>query len=599
MKKIFQSLILSMVTFVSMAQVVDFSKFATKAQLDSVARLIGKPVIINPPIIPTLPDCKSGPTIKEIYGITETGLTFNFAGVDVFGISAGIIVGSDTIKRQVVPLNDRPSIQGLNLSPGAYELIISGSTCKSAWSKKSFTVSGSTGVVNPPVIVVPPIAQPNGLIKELVLNYNGEGFTSKGVVGIVGAGSYIDEFKMPDGSYVVTGIRLAIPWYEWETSPGVYSTEKLKSVIAFVRARGLSLNFCFLPWRKYGDGFIRPDQMVKGNLGDIMYPVDIVAGEPKYNSVLASMADESVNLQIFNAVKELSKGLDSYENAGYISLGTARAEEFIITNFHAKRPGVEHILQLADFSDAFQSKFREFRDSRNLATGGPEISTDGYLNMGNEIGREYARFCAVMMRKYFDNFTAAIRAGSGKVRSCYYMPSVGTHQNGMELGAYFAYIAKNADQWYHTDGSTGYDNDRKLIGVNVGRGTFPNKLISFEIDPEDASSINGSTINAGQFASMVRDGLKQGAYSCHVALHFNPSSVAAIKSIAQELRDAGVGKPFAPEPVTDQNTVTTDITQKVWNNEWLYDDLFRQDRNRYIKQVATGFFGNSLTGIAN
>lgn len=579
---------------------VTFPKSGTVATQEWVLEQLGQ----KPPVA-VIGDCPHGPDIKDVYGITKTEFTLLFDANDVTPIQWKVSNMGDTaaiVRGVVTPTMNHPTIQfGKSLSAKAYRLWIDGVTCKNkkGVAPYTFTVPGSTGVVDPPVIVVPPITQPTGLIKELVLNYNGEGFTSKGTVGIVGEGSYIDEFKMPDGSYVVTGIRLAIPWYEWETSPGVYSTEKLKSVISFVRARGLSLSFCFLPWRKYGDGFIRPDQMVKGNLGDIMYPVDIVAGEPKYNSVLASMADESVNVQIFNAVKALSQGLDAYENAGNISLGTARAEEFIITNFHAKRPGVEHILQLADFSDAFQSKFRAFRDSRGLATGGPEISTDGYLNMGNEIGREYARFCAVMMRKYFDNFTAAVRAGSGKVRSCYYMPSVGTHQNGMELGAYFAYIAKNADQWYHTDGSTGYDNDRKLIGVAVGRGTFPNKLISFEIDPEDASSINGSTINARQFADLVKAGLKQGAYSCHVALHFNPSSVAAIKSIAQELRDAGIGKPFSPEPVTDGNTVTTDITKKVWNNEWLYDDIFYRDRNKYIKQVAPGFFGNSSIGTGN
>lgn len=572
------------------AQVVDFSKFATKEDLAKAIKdaQFGN---VKPPVI-VLPPCEGSPKLVSVYGITQKEFTFNFAGVGVLEIEYGIITGSDTIKGLISPQSDRPTISGFNLNPGEHTLIIRGKSCSSDWSVRNFTVSGSTGDREPPTPTPIPVpTPPTGLINELVLNYTGEGFDAKGANGIDDGGKYLDSFKMPDGTYAITGVRLAMPWYKFETAQGVYEVGKVRELISFVKERGLTLSFCFLPWRKYTDGFIRPDQMMKGNFGDTFYPVDIVAGDPQFNSVIASMADKAINAKIYNAIKTLSSELGKYERAGYISLGLGRGEEFVMANFESKREPVKNTLQLTDFSNEYQTKFTSWCLRRGIVGIGKPNIENGYLNMGNDMGKEYARFCAIMMRRYFDNFTNAIRAGSPSVRSCYFMPSVGTHQNGYELGAYFAYIAENADEWYHSDGSFPYDNHRKLSGINVGRGTFPNKLIGYEIDPVDVGGESGSQINARQFANLVKAGIGRGAHTIHLAMKFFPSSVDAIKSVVVELREAGIGKPFTPPSVTDQNTVVTDVTEGIWANQFLYDDIYNNDPGKYIKQIAPNFWG--------
>lgn len=624
MKKLLILLLLSSGVW---AQTVDFDKFATKedvrkanARVDSLNRALSGAIVI-PPV--GIPDCDHGPDIKNVYAITKTGLTFLFDAVGVTPIQWKVSNIGDTasVARGVVaPTSNSPTIQfGKTLTAKPYRLWIDGVICKNDKGviPYTFSVPGSTGEVDPPV-VVPPVEQ-TGKIYEATLNLTGEGFESTywdsnqkklvdnpdGVKKL----DYIDKFK-ENGKYTITSVRVALPWYEFEKTPGVYEVEGVKRMIKTMRDRGLILHVCFLPWRKYGDGFFTPDSFMKGSRGGVFYPVNITK-EATYNTTMASYADDQTNAKIKKAVQVLSETLATYERAGYLGLGSGRGEEFVMPNFEtrireatATDPGYS-ITEASDLSGLFMEKFRAWVEKRNLTTYRiPDFdSENGYLDASNEIGKEYMRFCTYTLRKYFDNFADGVREGSTKVNVCFFIPSVGTHQNANELVAYFSYIAKNADELYHSDGAFAWDNERKPNGIRVFRGTFPNKLAIAEIDPQDAGYQPGwgtGQVTAEQLASIARSIYEVGGQNTELAMHFMDSAIPEYNRAATMLKDF-IGKPFNPPPVTMLNTVIVDITKdphNVFKNDWLYEDVLKAKPWTYINQVETpDFWGGVLPDI--
>ena len=589
---------------------VDLSNYYTKSQVDSIARLSGKPpVIVVPPIITLLP-CESGPSLRGIYSISQTSITPNFYGVGVTGIAWKIYTSTDTAairKGSFSPTSDKEPISFESLAPGSYILQYSGTTCKGS-DTRAFTIPKLTGDVTPNPPRVP--ADQTGKVYELILNLTGEGFEStywdnvqkkyvENTTGIKESG-YIDKFKLKDGSYTITGTRIAMPWFEFEKTPGNYEIEGVKRMIKWHRERGLSLSICFLPWRRYGDGFFGPGSFMKGNRGGTFYPVSIT-DDPVYNQTMASYWDEQTNAKIKEAVRVLSQVLGTYEKAGYIGLGSGRGEEYVMPNFESwiLKPSPlnnwgRKIVESSDLSDQFMLKFKQWVEKRGLTPyRRPDFdSENGYLDASNEIGKEYMRFCTYTLRKYFDNFADGVREGSTKVNVCFFIPSVGTHLNANELVAYFSYIAKNADELYHSDGAFAWDNERKTNGVRVFRGTFPDKPASAEIDPQDAGYQPGwgtGEVTTEQFTGLALNIWKAGGMRVHMAMKYLDNSVARVNEGASRMRQY-TGKPYSPPAVTSNNTVIIDITKdphNVFKNNTLYDDTFKATPDTYVKQIET------------
>lgn len=594
-----------------MAQVVDFGKFATKQELDSVAKLIGKPPVIVPPIV-KLPDCNCGLKLVSLLETKASSVKFNFYGCgDIADLYYYVIQGPDTLRKgNIAPVNDKPTVSFTDLPQGDYKFAIRGKSCTSVISDaKVFTIPKLTGEVSPPVIVVPPVEQ-TGKVYELLLNLTGEGFeatyfdqkTKKLVdnpTGLKGS-EYIDKFRLPDGSYPFTGTRIALQWFEFEKTPGVYEVEGFKRMIQWHKERGLSLSICFLPWRRHGDGFFGEDAYMKGDKGGYFFPVSIDSPlEPyKYNQTIASYAHDQTNARIKKVVQVISELLSTYDKAIYVCLGSGRGEEFVMPNFDTMSNNVKISGQLTDFSDVYQAKFKAWVEKRNLTSyGKPTIDIDPpYLHMDSEIGKEFARFATYTMRKYFDNFAEGVRAGSSKIAVGYLMPSIGTHQNGYELGAYIAYIAKNSDIIYHSDGAFPWDNQRKPNGIRVLRGTFPDKIAAAEVDSEDSGERPGwgdGEFNGDQFASIAEKIWGAGGQITHIAMHLRDSAIPKVRAQTDRLR-AYAGKPFNPPPITVLNTKIVDITKDptdVFKNATLYDDTFSARPDVYIEQTASNYWG--------
>lgn len=153
MKKLLILLLLSSGVW---AQTVTFPAPETIATKAWVLEQLGQ----NPPVAVT-PDCERGPDVKNVYAITSKELTFLFDAENVTPIQWKVTNMGDTaavVRGIVTPTMNHPTIQfGKTLSAKSYRLWIDGVKCK---NKKgvvpyTFTVPGGTGVVDPPVIVVP------------------------------------------------------------------------------------------------------------------------------------------------------------------------------------------------------------------------------------------------------------------------------------------------------------------------------------------------------------------------------------------------------------------------------------------------------------
>lgn len=133
------------------------------ARIDSLNRVLSGVVVPPKPGVPTCVETGGyGPNLVNVYSTTQTGTEFLFdAGkVNPLQWRVSTLLDTATLVRGIVQAtNNHPVIQfGKSLSSGPYRLWIDGVTCRNVdgVSVKAFNVPGSTGGVDPPVIITPP-----------------------------------------------------------------------------------------------------------------------------------------------------------------------------------------------------------------------------------------------------------------------------------------------------------------------------------------------------------------------------------------------------------------------------------------------------------
>ncbi|TDB64422.1 hypothetical protein [Arundinibacter roseus] len=568
-------------------------KVATEAYVDSVVKAnrtsIGNipvttpPIVVTPPVVvdqvPILKPCDAGPEIRTITNITTSSLSAVFHGQNVFGITFQILSGS-TVQRSgtIEPKSNTLPLTFDALPPGSYTLRLFGSTCQ-GMSSREFTIPiKETGAVTPA-----PVLTPNQQSKgnyELFMNLTGFGYEPTAPNGLHHDWpERIEAFRYEWG-YGITGIRLNIRWNEWEPTPDNFTRQGLQKIIVYCRERGLKLSVLFWPWRKQGDNFIPEGHYVTGHRGK-QHQFD-------GNTRMGSLASDVVNAKIYNAVQELSRELNTYEGAYYLSIGTATAEEF--TN-PVIGEGLGGPKEITGFEPVFQDGFRAFRQAKNRPYERPIISEwDGGagLEMGNEAGKDFARFISLTLTRYFDNFTRAVKDGSGgKVLSVYSYPDAGSPQNAWYLHANFASQARTADGMFGTDGNDRWDNSRKLLvnAVNLGMG----KISMNEYDPFDLSSDGYCTgINLGQLEREFEKSYSNGVQVIHLSMSYCPAEIRGMEPHLRYLSEKYIGKPYVRpnRPVTEVS-----ITPAYWQGQEIFAPHWTG--NNFLKPVDDEFWGAS------
>ncbi|TDB69120.1 hypothetical protein [Arundinibacter roseus] len=545
-----------------------------RAVLDSALGTQPPIVPVTPPVVISPTPCEAGPEIRSITNITTSEARVQFHGKNVFGLDFQISKAGQVVRSgQIKPTSSVIRVQYSNLEPGIYQLKLAGNTCTGS-DQKEFVIPG-----NESGVLIPDRTDPGTATYELFMNLTGFGYEPGSQNGLHHDWPERIEAFRYDWGYGITGIRLNIRWNEWEPTQGNFTRQGLQKVIAYCRARGLKLSILFWPWRKQGDGFIPEGHYVTGHRGK--------QHEIETDKRMGSLASELMNAKLYTAIRELSAELSSYEGAYYLSLGTASAEEF--TN-PVVGEGYGGAKEITGFEPVFQEGFRKFRLAKNLPYERPYIvewENGAALDMSTNLGKDFARFISLTLTGYFENFTKAVKEGSGgKVLSVYSYPDAGSPQNAWYLHANFASQAAGADGLFGTDGNDRWDNSRKLLvnAVNLGMG----KISMNEYDPFDLSSDGYCTgINLGQLEREFEKSYAAGVQVIHLSMSYCPAEIRGMEPHLRYLTKY-IGKPYVrpDRPVTEVS-----ITPAYWQGKEIFAPAWTG--SNYLKPVDDEFWGDS------
>lgn len=547
-----------------------------RAYVDSVIKAkdgVSTPAPNPVPETPKLEDCKNGLRITNIFKAAKMSLSYQFDALEVYGMdwkilsAYGVALDSGSVRpeRNIIDIVYKAK------GSGSYVLQISGNTCR-AGDSKSFTIPIDDANIRP---VPSPVT---GLKYEMVLNTTGRGFSATSSTGLErDFPPYIDKFKFSWG-WGISGIRVCVRWYDFEPTEGDYQIQGMKNLIEFCRQRNLNLDLCFWPLLKANDTrFVAP--FVLSN-GKILYSVDI-GGIPEYSEASNNFIDKRSNERIKKAVTELSKILYTYERAGSISLGGGKAEELVYPY-----TGTE----ISDFSNANIDGFYAWLKSRNIPQSPPVYwaGNPAFVPHNSLINREWLRYNTYTLRQYFDNFVSGVKAGSPKGKACYFTAAVGGPATQWTQDGYLAFIAKNADEFYHSDGTRLDNADRKITGLNYGIGTL-DVPTACEHDEEDLGAISGGGFNGSRLYGFAKQAYERGGQKVHLAMFYQDASINNIEGSLKKLNAEYVGKAWIKPILNANNTETVDIENFLWNGGWL--DI---KKDKYFKAVAPNFWGIGL-----
>lgn len=561
--------------------------------------VIKSPVVINPPVavvppvvvpvvVPGLKPCKGGPTIWAIQSITDNSLVFVFDGDEVNGIDWRIAQNGATLRSgNVEPKTNTIPVTYQTLPGGTYTLHLSGSTCLGISPPRDFTIEKWSGQVNPPkVIPVPDYSgdRNDGPARlgvgqrEIFMNLTGGGWDANSASGMESDWTErIESFKYSWG-WGITGIRVAVRWYQYEPKSGVYRDDVVQKMIEYCRARGLKLSFFVWPFRLPNDGFIPDGHYMTGDLGgrfEIEPNPD--AGLP--GNPMPSMASDISWRKFDTAMGRLSKKLSEYEGAYYIGLGLAEAEEIInpMLNTGSSRQ------ELTGFEQIYQDDFARWLRLKGKTYSRPQVQHWGSERYGrggsglvmNDAGKEFFKYVSLRIANAFDGFSKVVwENGGGKVRPCYMYADV-ANATGHHLASNWITQARGlygrGGVMYSTEGGT---PELKMVGnaINLGIAVqkSPDIVSAVEYDPDDLGQKGGygSSIDLGLMDRAFRKSLDEGVDLISFAMSFHPqNNIPGMGPILERIFRDYMGKPY-PRPATPP-IVTVNVNDLYFNYQSL------------------------------
>lgn len=450
---------------------------------------------------------------------------------------------------------------------------------------------GTPPVGSPPVGTPPP-SSGRTPIYDFLFGTTGYGFDRNAEHGINNDWiERIEAFRYSWG-FGITGISLWIPWEEYELTPGVYQTAALLRAINYCNARSLSLSCVFGARRNEPDGFLQAGEIVKGSLGK-----KYVEGGRVYPSY---GCDRTLAL-MQGAIKSIATVLKTYSRKFYMAPYGGYTGEVI-----------NHVLdngtatsQIGDFSDDNLSRFNTWCINRGLATPGVPPIIHGsnqqwpYPDWSQARGVEFGRFMTYNIKKFYKNFTDAVKSVDATIPCLYFYAAAGNIQLRATQNAAMDYIADSGDGMYGSDGDGLYGANGKIAVNAVNLGTFPNGISAMEFDPDDTSTwrydhpgvplpYGGINPQYGQVKVYMEQLYSKGAQVIHTAMSFSPDEIRGWEPTLKDMRQTYIGKPYVRPVLTPANTVEVEVTKYRQNIDLLSGiDVYQ----KYVKYVSNDYWG--------
>jgi hypothetical protein len=536
---------------------------------------------------PTLEECRQGPEPKKITKVTNTSLLLTWHGEEVYGWDWWILQGSTRVAEgKIKPEGNQVTILYSPLSQGDYVFVMQGNTCRSNPKELPFTVpkvSSGGGTTNPgnggsnP----PPVSQ-KGRKFQIIMGTTGSGFQAKAEHGIDPQWvSRINASIFSWGSGI-SGICLWVPWDGYEEKPGEYHEEAFKRAIKFCKDRGLTLSVAFMRRRKKWDGFINDDEIITGSGGTKYYE-----GVPEFNpNVYAGYANERVNKLSSGAIKSIARLMKTYDKSFYMALAGGGAGEQVNYVWQNKKG----IWESGDHSADNLRRFNAWKAPRGISnsTGRPPVIQGPGIDwphpdFNNEDGLEFARFTTYGLRVALDMFIDDVKSEAPDIPCAYFYSVTSNRQMRAIANPIIGWIAERADMLYGSDGDGPGDLYAKVKVNSLNLGTFPDKISSAEVDPDDMSPARnnkGRMPEYGEggllydnFLQLARTLFARGLQVLHLAMAFSEDEMRAFEPVLKLLNQEWLNKDYFRPDINDSNTVVIDVTDKYRKSQDLMDGV--------------------------
>jgi hypothetical protein len=425
------------------------------------------------------------------------------------------------------------------------------------------------------------LCQPAVLLaqRELILNTTGYGFDRTAPNGInTEQWQYILRFanlKYNGKDASPTAIRLHVQWEHYEPTLGNYQRAKMaqavKAILDINPDMKVALHFSYLRPGYWNDSFLSVADVAQLSTGSLMreavartYPS--VYSEYATGRFLAFVDDALAQVQAYSS------------RILYVTMGNNGSEEFYIPNKTVNSVNYAGMFE-AKALQAWRTEFLPARfPGQTNATWGrtsyPIVSapqpTDG--NYNSEIGRDLHRFAGWGLLKLFKGFYETVKNRNSSIKVLHFISDFGSVQgNNWHLHSSTLLLALElSDGIYHTDGTNQWDLWKKIMGTDVIKGTYPNKIAGVEFDPMDLAQPNGgSGINGGIPYEWFPRAYKHGADYVHIAMHYDEIEMQQLAPTLALCREQYVTPSY--QPPARAEAVAINIFPNVFTGNFLFD----------------------------
>ncbi|WP_025762751.1 T9SS type A sorting domain-containing protein [Dyadobacter tibetensis] len=420
--------------------------------------------------------------------------------------------------------------------------------------------------------------------REIVLNTTGYGFDRNSDNGInPNQWQYINKFAQltylgQDAS--VTCVRLHIEWNQYEPIQGQYSGDKLAQAVAAIinlkPGMKVALHFPYQRPGYWNDSYLSQDEVARTSNGSavqqmIAFTCPSMYSDQTKNKFLAFVDDALKSIKPY------------YKNILYVQMGNSASEEYLAPNLIVNNTtyvGLYENASSQSWRDTFLKKRYPGQDkitwgSTSYERQSAPLPGDTYWN--TDMGRDFHRFAAWGLLRMFKEFHSLVKSHSSTLKVLYFISDLGGGQgNVRHMHTSSVPLALDlADGVYTSDGTNQYDLWRKISGVDVIKGSAPNKIAAIEFDPEDLGEPKGQqTLDPALADEWIDRAFKHGVNYVHLAMHFHDAQMSYVSRALATVKAKYIMQPYSPparKAARDAN-----IFPEVFNDRYLFDDWYNQ-----------------------
>ncbi|GGM73667.1 hypothetical protein GCM10010967_01560 [Dyadobacter beijingensis] len=449
--------------------------------------------------------------------------------------------------------------------------------------------------------------------RELILNTTGYGFDRTAPNGInTEQWAYILKFanlKYNGKDASPTAIRLHVQWEHYEPTLGNYQRQKIaqavKAILDINPNMKVALHFSYLRPGYWNDSFLSTVDVAQLSTGALMR--DNIAHT--YPSVFSEYATGRFLAFVDDALAQVQ---NYSSRILYVAMGNNGSEEFYMPNKNVNSVNYAGMFE-GKALQAWRTKFlpARFPGQTNATWGRSSYPiatapqpTDG--NYNSEMGRDLHRFAGWGLLKLFKGFYETVKNRNSSIKVLHFVSDFGSVQgNNWHLHSSTLLLALElSDGIYHTDGTNQWDLWKKIMGIDVIKGTYPNKIAGVEFDPIDlAQPDGGSGINGGIPYEWFPRAYKHGADYVHIAMHYNDIEMAQLAPTLALCREQYVKPSYQPPARAEASTIN--IFPNVFTGNFLFDEWNRIGGQNFgqtdlqpksIRMTDTGYWENIWDG---